>query len=170
MNNSVQKPATPGSGAVTLRAVTPEDESFLLGVYASTRAEELAAVPWNEEQRAAFVRFQFTAQSQYYETEYPAAQHQIILRSQEPVGRLYVDRREHEIRILDLTILPAHCGAGIGTQLIRELMREAAESGRSLTIQLEFFSRSRSLFTRLGFVPRSESGIRTLFEWRAETA
>ncbi len=159
----------PGAAAeaVTLRAVAPEDETFLTAVYGTTRANELSAVPWTAEQREAFIRFQFAAQTQHYQTEYPEAVHQIVLFHQQPVGRLYVDRRAHEIRILDLTILPAHAGAGIDVQLIRQLMREAARAGLSLTIQLESFNPARELFARLGFVPVAEFGFRTLFEWRA---
>ncbi|HZS06618.1 MAG TPA: GNAT family N-acetyltransferase [Blastocatellia bacterium] len=154
-------------GAVTLRPVTPDDEAFLLRVYASTREQELAAVPWDDAQREAFVRFQFAAQSQFYQTEYPDAQHHLILQGDQPVGRLYVHHRANEIRILDLTLLAEHRGAGLGAPLIRRLMNEAARAGLPLTIHVESFNRSRRLFERLGFVPVAENGLHTLFEWRA---
>ena len=37
--------------AVTLRPSTPEDDAFLFEVYAGTRREELAQVPWDEAQK-----------------------------------------------------------------------------------------------------------------------
>src|SRR3712207_8583920 len=42
--------------------VEPSDDEFLLDVYASTRSEELAPVPWTDEQKRAFLRMQFDAQ------------------------------------------------------------------------------------------------------------
>ena len=42
-----------------LREATPEDESFLFEVYASTRIEELEGTGWNDEQKLAFIRMQF---------------------------------------------------------------------------------------------------------------
>jgi GNAT superfamily N-acetyltransferase len=152
--------------AITLRPAQPEDEDFLVAVYGTTREEELAMTPWDAAQRAAFVRFQFAAQRNYYQTEYPQAEHQIILTGDRAVGRLYVDRRRDEIRILDLTLLTAERGRGIGAALIRRLMDEAAAAAKPLTIHLETFNRSRSLFARLGFAPAGDNGMHTLFEWR----
>ena len=48
--------ALAGGRRVALRPVTPEDEEFLLGVYASTREGELSQVEWGEGQRDAFLR------------------------------------------------------------------------------------------------------------------
>ena len=48
--------------SITLRPIGPDDEAFLYRVYASTREEELAPLGWNEAQKTAFLRMQFTAQ------------------------------------------------------------------------------------------------------------
>jgi RimJ/RimL family protein N-acetyltransferase len=160
--------ATERNTQTTLRPVRPDDEEFLYAVYASTRAEEMALVPWTEQQREIFVRSQFAAQSQHYQSHYPEALHQIILLDERPVGRLYIDRRAPEIRILDITILPEQRGCGIGTPLIRNLMNEAAASQRRLTIHIESFNRSRSLFERLGFTPMEENGFYLLYHWGAD--
>jgi len=154
------------ANSVSLRLVRAEDEEFLRAVYAGTRAEELALVPWDEAQRAAFIRFQFAAQQRFYKSEYPDAQHHVILNHGRPVGRLYVDRRAQEIRILDIALLPAHRGLGIGTPLITALMAEAAGSARALSIYVERDGRARRLFARLGFSVREESGLQVLMEWR----
>ncbi len=39
------------STRTTLRPITAEDDELLLRIYASTRAEEMAAVPWSEGQK-----------------------------------------------------------------------------------------------------------------------
>lgn len=151
---------------ITLRPAQPEDEAFLREVYASTRAEELALTKWNEAQREAFIDMQFAAQSRHYRSRYPEAEHQIILSNNQPVGRIYVDRRPQEIRILDITILPEFRNLGIGAPLIEALMAEAAQGAKRVSIYVENFSRSRSLFARLGFSPIEDNGVQTLMEWR----
>ncbi|HEY0376976.1 MAG TPA: GNAT family N-acetyltransferase [Pyrinomonadaceae bacterium] len=154
---------------VTLRPVASDDEEFLVQVYASTRADELAQIPWSEAQRAAFVRMQFDAQLLHYRTHNPAATYDIILLDGRAAGRLYVARRGYEIRILDLTLLPEHRGEGVGTFLVKQLVDEAARAGLPLNIYVESYNRSRGLFERLGFkkVDRADDdGINYLLEWR----
>src|SRR6185503_4297209 len=51
---------------LSLRDATPEDESFLLEVYASTRWDELEGFGWSDEQKRAFIRMQFVARERVY--------------------------------------------------------------------------------------------------------
>jgi len=159
---------TSSIGAVTLRPAEAEDEAFLASVYGSTREQELAMVPWDAAQRDAFVLFQYRAQLQHYQTEYPNAEHHVILAGGEPVGRLYVDRRDSEIRILDITLLTARRSQGIGTPILRQLMDEAARAGKPLSIHLDSFSQSHSLFERLGFRPAESTGFHVLYVWKSD--
>lgn len=152
----------------TLRSVTPEDEAFLVKVYGSTRAEELSQAPWNEAQREAFIKMQFAAQQLHYRAHNPNATHDLILLDNQPIGRLYVSRREREIHILDITILPEHRGQGVGTLLIKELMRKAEQAGQPLTIYVESFNPALRLFERLGFLRIEDDGINYLMEWKSK--
>src|SRR5947207_13643725 len=97
---------------VSLRPVSAADEDFILQVYASTREQELAQVPWSAEQKEAFVRMQYGAQKQHYAAEFPRASHDVIYAGETPVGRIYVDRGEDVMHILDVTLLPQHRGQG----------------------------------------------------------
>jgi ribosomal protein S18 acetylase RimI-like enzyme len=158
---------------ITLRDTQPEDQAFLLEVYTTTRAEELALVPWTEDQRAAFVSMQFNAQDSYYRAEYPEASYQVILDDGERVGRLYVLREPEEIRILDITVLPQYRCKGIGSQLLRELLDEGAKTGanpgKRILIWVEHFNPSLKLFERLGFVKIEEDGFNCQLECRPGT-
>ena len=149
---------------ITLRPVSPDDHEFLTEVYGSTRAEELALVPWSDEQRQIFVRSQFAAQQDHYAKTYPAASHDIILSNNRPVGRLYVARLDQEIRIIDITLLPAERTAGIGSSLIKQLLDEANRSGKITRIYVEEFNPSLRLFERLGFSPSEQHGIHLLMQ------
>ena len=150
-----------------LRPVRDEDQDVLLAIYSSSRAEEMALVPWAETQKKAFMQMQFLAQQNHYRTYFPQATHDLILVGDAPVGRLYVDRRESEIRILDVTMLTESRGRGIGTQVLNDLMKEAADTHNSLSIYVESFNRSLGLFQRLGFAKTDENGASCLMVWRA---
>jgi ribosomal protein S18 acetylase RimI-like enzyme len=148
-----------------LRPATEADREFLLSVYASTREEELAQVQWAEGAREAFLEHQFSAQDRHYRANYPGATFDVIEVDGEPAGRLYVHRGPAEIRIMDIALAPAFRGRGIGTGLLRELMEEAAGSGRSLSIHVELNNPARRLYERLGFVPAGEHGVYVLMRW-----
>ncbi len=150
---------------ITLRPITPEDDAFLAGLYASTRVEELAVTGWSAEETAAFCRKQFDAQSTHYRENYPGASLRVIESEGVPVGRLYVARWEEEIRIMDIALLPANRGSGIGTQLLRELQEEARAAGKSLTIHVERFNRALGLYQRLRFREIEDKGVYLLMEW-----
>lgn len=150
---------------ITLRPAGRDDYEFLVEVYGSTRAEELALVPWNNEQRDAFIRSQFNAQQEHYLKTYPGATHDIIVSNGRPVGRLYVARLDHEIRIIDITLLPAERNVGIGSYLIKQLLDDAKQTGKITRIYVEEFNPSLRLFQRLGFSPSEQHGIHLLLQW-----
>jgi ribosomal protein S18 acetylase RimI-like enzyme len=152
---------------VTLRPVTDDDRDFLVCVYASTRDEELSLVDWAEGHREAFVRMQFDAQDQQYRQLNPAGAFDVIEVGGRPAGRLYVDRRPTDIRIIDISLLPDFRGAGIGGALIASLMDEAAASNRTLSIHVEVHNRAAELYARLGFVAVAEHGVYRRMEWSA---
>ena len=147
-----------------LRPARAEDRDVLLRVYASTREEELRLVDWSDEQKAAFVRQQFEAQDAYYREHYDPVTFDVIEVDGEPAGRLYVARWDEEIRIIDIALLPEHRGRGIGTELLRALLDEAAEAGKRLSIHVELNNPARRLYERLGFAPVEERGVYLLME------
>jgi len=154
---------------ITLRDALPSDEPFLFEVYASTRAQEMALVPWDDEQRKSFLTMQFAAQHSHYQAQFPDASYSLICREEVPLGRFYVLRNEEDIRILDLTLLPEYRNGGIGTALLQNLLEEAAQSGKRVQIYVETYNPSLRLFERLGFKNIAEEGINFLLEWRADS-
>lgn len=152
---------------LTLRPTVTEDEPFLFAVYAGTREEELAAVSWSAEQKAAFLRMQYEAQRKFYREQFPDADYQVVLWEGRPAGRLYVHRRPQEIRLLDIALLPERRGAGLGTRLLRDLFAEAEGAGKPLRIHVERFNPALRLYTRLGFRQIADEGVYYLMEWRA---
>jgi ribosomal protein S18 acetylase RimI-like enzyme len=158
----------PAISTVALRPATDADRDFLLALYASTRDEELSQVAWPEGQREAFVQMQFDLQDQQYRGNNPDGSFDVVEVDGQRAGRLYVDRRDDDIRIVDVALLPAFRGSGIGRRLISEVLDEARASGRTVSIHVEVHNRAARLYERLGFVAVSERGVYRLMEWSAE--
>ena len=153
------------SDATTLRPITPGDDRFLYRVYASTRAEEMAVVPWTEKEKQDFLRFQFDAQHKYYMEHFPKASYDLIVLEGEPIGRLYIDRCRDEIRLIDIALLPEHRGRGLGGAIMRRVLAEGAEVGKLVRIHVERNNPALSLYRRLGFEKIEEQGVYYLMEW-----
>jgi ribosomal protein S18 acetylase RimI-like enzyme len=152
-----------------LRPAALDDEGFLFDVYASTRADEMALVPWNDEQKHAFLQMQFNAQRQSYQQQFPKAQYDIIVHDGVAAGRLIVDREGDRILLIDIALLPEHRNHGIGTKFIAELTKEAAESGKPVQLHVENFNRAYHLYERLGFQKVADEGIYSRLQWEPRT-
>jgi ribosomal protein S18 acetylase RimI-like enzyme len=155
------------TGEIALRRAAADDREFLLGVYASTRDEELSQVEWAPGQREAFLRMQFDAQDGQYRLHNPNGAFDVIEVDGQRAGRLYVDRRPTDIRIIDISLLPEFRGAGIGGRLIARLQEEAAAGSRTVSIHVEIHNRAAELYRRLGFVVAAELGVYRRMEWTA---
>jgi len=151
----------------TRRPVRPNDQAFLLDVYSSTREQELTLVDWTDDQKRAFCEMQFAAQDTFYHQTYRDTTYEILLVDGQRAGRLYVARWPGEVRIVDIALLPAFRGRGVGSAIIRELQAEAAASGKPLRIHVEQFNPARRLYERLGFKQIQDKGVYLLMEWAA---
>jgi len=150
---------------IYLRPETQADLEFLYQLYASTREQEMALTGWGADQQEAFLRMQFDAQRTHYLRYYPNASFQIIEHQSRPIGRLYVDRWEKEIRIMDIALLPEFCGQGIGSRLIQTILDEGQQSGKVVSIHVEQFNPARRLYLRLGFQLAEDKGVYHLMKW-----
>jgi ribosomal protein S18 acetylase RimI-like enzyme len=148
------RPATIG-----LRDAGHEDREFIFRLYASTRAEEMALVQWDETQKEHLLRSQCGLQTAHYLHHYPNASFLIIVDSGTPIGRLYVDRTAEDIHILDIALIPERRGQGLGTGFLRELVSEADESGKTITLYVEKFNPAQRLYQRLGFAVAKDEEV-----------
>jgi ribosomal protein S18 acetylase RimI-like enzyme len=144
-----------------LRDTTPEDESFLLEVYASTRSEELQATDWTDEQKLTFIKMQFLIR----ERSQPAVDDRIILLNGQPIGRMMVDRGETAILLRDIAVLPDYRNAGVGSRLIQDLMKEAASAGKPIKLHVLGLSPAVRLYERLGFRKSGDDGAYLEMKW-----
>lgn len=154
---------------VVLRAARDEDRPFLRELYASTRADEMALVPWTPEQKAEFLTSQFEAQDRYYREHYPDCTFDVLWSGEERIGRLYVDRRPEELRVVDIALLPDWRGQGLGRSLMQGILDEAAGQGLPVRIHVERGNPAMHLYARLGFRSVGGTPVYDLLEWSPPT-
>ena len=162
----VQTEADEGSiRSIQLRQTSAEDEPFLKNLFASTREQELAYLDGDDAQKALFIGMQFNAQNMQYAMSYPQAESCVILSNNEPIGRLLVDRAEEKFTLVDIALLPKHRGAGVGGQLIRNLLREAAAQGKAVKLSVWQTNPAKRLYERLGFVTADDTSVYCEMYW-----
>jgi GNAT superfamily N-acetyltransferase len=153
------------AAGLRFRPMAEADLPFLADVYASTRMEELVVTTWSDVQKRAFLQMQFDAQHAHYQKHYAGSDFLVVARADAPVGRLYLARWAREHRIVDIAFLPEHCGQGLGTVLLRDLLDEASRVRKSVTIHVEKFNRAMCLYERLGFIRAGEEGVYDFMRW-----
>ena len=159
----------PRGGKLTLRPVTKEDEPFLVALYGSTRAEELAQVEWAEGQKEMFVRWQFDLQRREYDVRFPDAKYELIVIDSEPAGRIWTGEDPEQIRLLDIALLPEFQKRGVGTILLGELIKEATRAGKPLRHMVFVLNNdAHRFYERLGFVIIDDLGAYKHMEWNGK--
>lgn len=144
---------------VGARPICDGDLGFLHALYVSTRLHELAALDWRAEQKAAFLHQQFQAQHQYYAQHYPDALRLLLLQDGQPIGRLYWWSGGANANLIDISLLPAVRGHGIGQALMTLLMAQADCAGQAVVLHVEPHNPAHRLYRRHGFETVAQSGV-----------
>jgi ribosomal protein S18 acetylase RimI-like enzyme len=156
----------PPRSSITFRPSTDADIPFQRYIYGTTREEEMRLVPWTDQQKAEFLDMQFHAQKTHYEDAYPTCEFLVIELEGKPIGRLFIDRLEDEIRLTDIALLPEYRARGIGRMLLDEILAEGQQTGKKVTIYVEHNNPARHLYDRLNFTHIDTNGVYHLMEWR----
>lgn len=149
---------------LTLRPSTENDLDFLKEVYASTRLDELNITGWTQEQLDDFLTMQFNAQHRFYKEQFAEADFDIVQCNGSDVGRLYLDDRDEEIRIVDIALLPQFRGLGLGTRLLDQVMTRANSERKFVRIHVEKNNPALTLYQRLDFTDVADKGVYLLME------
>ena len=151
---------------LSVRRENSDDREFLERLYASTRAQEMSVVDWSQDARTAFLRQQYEAQHTHYRQHYSDAEFWIVELEGSAAGRLYLQLRDDEIRLMDIALMPDHKGRGIGTAVVRRVLDIASEKGIAVRLHVEPDNRAVNLYRRLGFVKLEDRGVYEFMEWR----
>jgi ribosomal protein S18 acetylase RimI-like enzyme len=133
---------------ITYRTMTDGDLPFVAALYAPSRAGEVAGTGWPAAAQAAFLEQQHRAQHSHYRATYPKGEWLLIERGGEPIGRLYLAEELGQLLVVDISLLPAARGGGLGTAILRDVL---AGEKRPVMLHVQRTNRARRLYERLGF-------------------
>lgn len=146
-----------------LRSAQTEDEPFLFRLFAESQ-EHLAAFRSNAELYRSLIETQYRGRKQSYAAEYPRAADAILCLRDEagkalPVGRMLVDCAPGRWRIVDIAVLAAHRGQGLGNWALRLCQGQSQAAGARLALAVRPENRARRLYERLGFRATHEDAL-----------
>jgi ribosomal protein S18 acetylase RimI-like enzyme len=154
--------------SLSFRDISDEDLEVLLKIYSSTREKELSVTNWSEEQKSVFLKSQFDAQHFHYQKYYHDTYFWLMLYDEKIAGRLYL-QITHEIRIVDITLLPDFRNKKIGGGLLKDIQNLAKNRNMNVSIHVEQFNPALHLYKRLGFeVAETVNSIYYLMNWKPE--
>jgi ribosomal protein S18 acetylase RimI-like enzyme len=122
-------------------------------LYKTTRAGDFTTAGLPQAALERLLEQQFRAQAAGYASQFPDAVSLIVLRRDEPVGRLILLAGDQHWHIIDIALLPSARGQGIGTGIIEAVASAAHRRGaREVTLSVLFSNAgARRLYGRLGF-------------------
>jgi GNAT superfamily N-acetyltransferase len=102
-------------------------------------------------------------QQQLFAAEFERHPGEIIQVHDQDVGVLVVEERPDELYLRRLLLLPEHQNQGLGTDIVRSLLRRAADTGRPLSLHvLKANPRAAALYEREGLKTVTADEIRVL--------
>lgn len=152
---------------LTLLRSQEEDEELLFEIYASTRHDEFANLGWPEQELSRFLRMQYEMQKISYQTRYPNACYEIVVDQGGRIGRMLTADSEEAVVLVDVALLPAARGQGIGSLLIRDLQRKAAAVHKPIRLNVLADNPARRLYARLGFHVTGHQFPYIAMEWHS---
>jgi ribosomal protein S18 acetylase RimI-like enzyme len=127
--------------AFTLRAGRRDDFAFAAEIYIdSMRPLMISLGAWNEDERRAALR-----------RSYKTDEINIIALNGADIGWMQISERDTDYNIAQIQLLDDHCGRGIGTRLIRDLLARAERDGKTVSLSAIRTNRAIKLYERLGF-------------------
>lgn len=143
-----------------IRPATPEDHDFIYGLKAESVRPYVEKIwGWDETYQRADFDADFSAIEQFHVVETDGGR----------AGFVQYNRHHSCLEIVEIHLLPAYRGHGIGSDLIRHLRKECAASGTK--IRIGCFKENlgaKRLYRKLGFVPAEETDTHYILEYRGE--
>ena len=150
---------------LAFRPMTPADMPFLSALYASTRADEVAATGWPASVQRQFLQQQFEAQHRHYVGAYPDVEMLVIAKGGKDVGRLTLNETPASIGLVDIAFLPGARGFGLGGAIVGDIVHHARAVQKLINLHVETHNPAKRLYLRHGFVSIDDGGVYERMEW-----
>jgi len=141
----------PPEAEFRLRPARPGDYLFAVALYLDGAKRHLSKIGRWDEPRLK-IKFR---------NGYNRAQTNIICAGEKPIGWMQVAEHVGRLHLRQLHLIPAYRGQGIGTTLIKDLLRRADALGKPVTLDVMHGNPARRLYLRLGFRQTGRDADRT---------
>jgi ribosomal protein S18 acetylase RimI-like enzyme len=144
---------------IHLRTATPDDSEFLYQLKKQTVKRYIKEIwGWNEEFQRSFHQKNFDSQK-----------YSIIQKDGKDIGCLSVEEQSDKLFLNIIEIKPNYQNKGIGSLLIRDLIRRGSQEKKFIELQvLKVNQRAFKLYKTLGFTLRGETETHYLMEHHVE--
>ena len=135
------------------RPERPDDAAFRFALFRASRppAERLEGLPPDLADR--LFRHQFDGQAASYRAAHPAARHDIVEVDGLPVGRIVTELTATVLTLVDIALVEAWRGRGLGTRLVAAMIEEARDAAVPMRLRVMAGNAdAMRLYARLGFV------------------
>ncbi|VAW73792.1 hypothetical protein MNBD_GAMMA10-2876 [hydrothermal vent metagenome] len=153
---------------LALRPAREADNYFLENLYRSTR-DDLRLLDAETDFIETLIEQQHDARTTGYGERFPDAMYFIIEMSKEPIGQIVINFAENEVRLIDVSLIPAARNKGYGKSLIEMLQYASAVVNAPLRLSVHKQNMlARGLYQRLGFQLEHSGEISDVMVWVAE--
>lgn len=166
MKRPIALPAEWLNQGFALRPARARDRTFQRMLFAACRADAIFIARMHEAQREAFLDSQFALQDAHYRRFFAGSEYLIVTLRGSPVGRIVIERKAKEWRLIDIGLTPEARGRGLGSALIAAVQTAcAAVRAEGLHLQVEVNNPARRLYQRLGFSVTGDIGSHADMTW-----
>ncbi len=140
-------------GTFVLRPERPEDDPFLLRLFAANNIQILQMAGFPAEMVEKLIAFQHRSQTATHRGMFPDAIYSIVKFEGQEVGRFIEHDEKDVVYFVDFALFPEHQAKGLGAALTRALMEEWAARGRGTRVEILMNNEPcLRMCRRLGFV------------------
>lgn len=112
-----------------------------------------------------FGAWNVAAQDAFFRDGWNAAAHEIVECDGVPAGYICIEDRADLVHLRELVLLPEFQNRGIGTMLLRQVMKHAEERGVPVQLGTLHANHAADLYRRVGFREVGRTNTHILFEW-----
>ncbi|MDR2271950.1 MAG: GNAT family N-acetyltransferase [Sphingobacterium sp.] len=139
----------------TYRPALESDLDFLLDLRVKTMNLHLinSALPISQEAHIQRIKYEF--------------EHALIIESdRQPIGLLKIKPTQKNLDLIQIQLSPSHQGKGLGKKILEDLIQEANQTEKSITLSVLKTNRAKNLYLHVGFkiVGETESAYLMYFK------
>lgn len=152
---------------LSFRRAADSDRAFLRALFETARVDAGLLAAWPDAVRRPFLDQQFHFQTVHYARAYPEADRWLVLAGERPIGRVILSRKPEEWWLVDIALLPAWRGSGVGILLLQAIQTAArAAAAPCVRLTVDPQNPARRLYERLGFTVEQECIPALAMIWR----